>query len=56
MIYLKNFKLLNEKQEYNIICYEEPRKIFNNTYPFHIFPLKSFSLPTEPHGASPLIL
>ena len=30
MVYLKNFNLLDDIQEHNIVCYEEIRKIFNN--------------------------
>ena len=42
MIYLKNFSLLDENQEYSVICYEETRNIFNNYYPTGIFPKKHF--------------
>lgn len=42
MVYLKNFTLLNELQEQGIICSEEIRRIFNNYYPLHLFPIKSF--------------
>ncbi len=41
MVYLKNFKLLDEDQEY-FITYEEQRRIFNNNYPLHLFSTKSF--------------
>ncbi len=36
MIYLKNFQLLSEKEEYSILL-EEKRRIFNTIYPFHLF-------------------
>lgn len=39
MVYLKNFKLLNEKQEE--FCLDD-RRIFNNHYPLGIFPPKKF--------------
>lgn len=42
MIYLRNFTLLDEIQEHNIVCYEERRNIFNNYYPLHLFSSKSF--------------
>lgn len=42
MVYLKNFNLLDDIQEHNIVCYEEIRKIFNNYYPLHLFSNKSF--------------
>lgn len=42
MVYLKNFTLLDELQEHNIICFEEQRKIFNNNYPLHLFSSKEF--------------
>lgn len=42
MVYLKNFTLLDEHQEYNILRYEEIRKIFNNYYPLNLFPTKYF--------------
>ena len=41
MVYLKNFTLLDELQEHDIVCYEEIRRIFNNYYPLH-FPSKTF--------------
>lgn len=40
MVYLKSFNLLDDYQEHNILRAEE-RKIFNNVYPLHIFPLMS---------------
>lgn len=40
MIYLKEFKLPSEKQEYNFFLYEEKRTCFNNVYPFRLFPNK----------------
>lgn len=42
MVYLKNFNLLDDIQEHNIVCYEEIRKIFNNYYPLHLFSNKFF--------------
>lgn len=42
MVYLKNFNLLDDIQEHNIVCYEEIRKIFNNYYLLHLFSNKSF--------------
>ena len=42
MVYLRNFVLLDEIQEHNIVCYEEVRKIFNNNYPLHLFSPKDF--------------
>ncbi len=44
MIYLKKFTLLDELQEHEIVCDEETRKIFNNYYPLHLFPNKSFKI------------
>ena len=38
MIYLKRFNLLSDYNEHNLMRAEE-RKIFNNVYPLHIFPL-----------------
>jgi len=40
MIYLKSFNLLNEAMEHHTICDCETRKIFNNSYPIGIFPLR----------------
>jgi len=37
MVFLKNFKLLNESQEYYLY---DPRTIFNSVYPLQIFPKK----------------
>lgn len=42
MIYLKNFTLLSEDIEYYTLN-QEKRRIFNNIYPFHIFPEKSLN-------------
>lgn len=42
MVYLRNFVLLDENQEYGIVAYEEQRKIFNNNYPLHLFSPKDF--------------
>lgn len=39
MIYLKNFKLLSERQEHDIL-FGDMRNIYNNYYPIGIFPLK----------------
>lgn len=41
MIYLKNFTLLDERDEYSI-SEEEKRNIFNNYYPLNIFTKKEF--------------
>lgn len=38
MIYLKNFQLLSEKEEYHLLL-DEKRRIFNTIYPFHLFAL-----------------
>lgn len=43
MKYLKTFTLLNEIQESDIVTYKEQRKIFNNSYPLHIFTPKEFT-------------
>lgn len=40
MIYLKEFELPSEKQEYNFFLHEEKRTCFNNVYPFGLFPNK----------------
>ena len=40
MVYLTNFRLLNELQEYNIIAYK--KNIYNSAYPFKIFTEKKF--------------
>lgn len=40
MIYLKKFNLLNDFQE-DLILRKEVRRIFNSTYPLHLFPLKN---------------
>lgn len=42
MIYLKNFDLLQEIDEHNIICGAERRNIFNSNYPLGIFSIKNF--------------
>lgn len=42
MVYLKNFTLLDEIQEHNIVCSEERRRIFNSNYPLSLFSSKSF--------------
>lgn len=42
MIFLRNFTLLDELKEHDIVCYEEIRRIFNNYYPLHLFSTKSF--------------
>lgn len=42
MVYLRDFVLLDENQEYGIVAYEEQRKIFNNNYPLHLFSPKDF--------------
>lgn len=38
MIYLKEFRLLSDYDEYMILRGYEQRKIFNSMYPLHIFP------------------
>jgi len=40
MIYLKEFNLLNEIEEYDILNFK--KNVFNNTYPLKIFPEKEF--------------
>jgi predicted ATPase len=40
MLYLENFKLLNDIEEYNMI--RGKMNIYNSMYPFQIFPLKEF--------------
>jgi predicted ATPase len=43
MVYLKNFSLLSERQEHDILYYEETRQIYNNNYyPLHLFSQKEF--------------
>ncbi len=42
MIYLRNFTLLDDQQEYAIAAYQEQRRIFNNYYPLHLFSSKEF--------------
>lgn len=42
MLYLKNFKLLNEDKEYSII--ETKKNIHNSFYPLKIFPTKDFEI------------
>ena len=42
MLYLKNFTLLDQVQEFTILRDEETRRIFNNNYPLHLFPTRSF--------------
>lgn len=42
MIYLKRFKLLDAYHE-DIILQSETRRIYNNVYPLHIFPLKDLT-------------
>lgn len=41
MVYLKTFRLLSDFEE-NAILEMESRRIFNNVYPLHIFPLMDF--------------
>lgn len=43
MIYLKNFQLPNERNEDDIILYEQ-RTCFNNFYPFRIFPRRKIEV------------
>ena len=43
MIYLKRFKILDEDKEWNIIVNGEKRRIYNNIYPFKIFPEKELT-------------
>ena len=42
MIYLRGFKLPNEKVEWNFFVYGETRTCFNTYYPFQIFPKMEF--------------
>lgn len=42
MVFLRNFQLLDEQQEHNIIYRGETRQIFNNYYPLHLFSAKDF--------------
>ncbi len=42
MIYIKEFNLLDEDREYFLLLTGEQRNIFNNVYPFKIFPDKKF--------------
>lgn len=42
MLYLKKFDILNEDEEWNLIVNGEKRRIYNNIYPFKIFPEKQF--------------
>ena len=45
MVYLKNFSLLSERQEHDILYYEETRQIYNNNYyPLHLFSQKEFKI------------
>ena len=39
MVYLESFKLLTDREE-GIIMEKDPRNIYNNSYPLHIFPNK----------------
>lgn len=41
MIFLRDFYLLDEEKEYNLLN-SEKRRIFNNVYPFLIYPEKEF--------------
>ena len=40
MVFLKDFKLLNDIDEYNML--REKMNIYNSMYPFQIFPMKEF--------------
>lgn len=42
MIYLKNFTLLDENQEHDIVSSKDVRRIFNNYYPLRLFSTKGF--------------
>lgn len=42
-MFLKKFYLLNANEELKILCNDQ-RRIYNNTYPLHIFPDKSLEL------------
>ena len=42
MVFSRNFTLLDELQEHDIVCCEERRQIFNNYYPLHLFSTKEF--------------
>ncbi len=39
MIYLEKFNLLSDYQE-DLVLRKEARRIFNSTYPLHLFPIK----------------
>lgn len=43
MIYIEELSLLNEDKEWYLIVNEEKRNIYNNVYPFKIFPEKKLS-------------
>lgn len=42
MLYLKEFTLLDEKQEHAVACYEERRTIYETYYPLRLFTSKQF--------------
>ena len=42
MIYLKEFKILNEDEEWRLLVSGEKRRIYNSIYPFKIFSEKEF--------------
>jgi predicted ATPase len=42
LIYLKEFKILNEDEEWRLLVSGEKRRIYNNIYPFKIFSEKEF--------------
>ena len=42
MVYLKDFTLLDEDEEQEMVYLAKQRRIHNNTYPLDIYPSKSF--------------
>lgn len=43
MTFLNRFTLLDSKQEHEILAYKDIRRIYNTTYPLHLFDEKGFS-------------
>lgn len=43
MIFLRNFRLLNEDKEWHLLVGGEKKNIYNNIYPFKIFPNKELT-------------
>ena len=50
MIYLRNFRLLNEDEEWDLLVNGEKKNIYNNIYPFKLFPSKE--LTNKSHSSS----